>query len=405
MAQYGGDVVNKKTMLAWLLMSLCVSAVFAESQFDDWKKKGMDENDPSRKIYYYNNAIKVWEPKDSKDSLSFVYSMLGAAYVTLGQADFAIKAENNALKFGDPNDVLSHNVRGTAYRIKHRYEKALADFTIALANAKKYTDKERAVLYMNLCIAYTPLEEYEKALGSCNKGDFSDSITAGGDYMKRGLVYVELGKIDLGFKDLEKAMELVSDKSIAVNSKESGELGKSTLYTYLGYAHFMNRDYKAALENYNAAIRMSPRNAEAYWRRGRLYSELDQAAAALKDYEQAVDLDPEFAEAYQWKGYWYFKHNQYAMALKDFNKALGISSLPTARLHRGFCYVAMKRYKAAISDLDKFIAVKAGVPDAYNARGKAYEGSGDSEFALGDYNTACNLGSQEACLNVKRIGR
>ncbi|MCX5791968.1 MAG: tetratricopeptide repeat protein [Elusimicrobia bacterium] len=388
--------MNMRILSVCLLLPLCTTAAFAESQFAYWEMKGMKEQDVNAQITCFVNAIKVWGEADSKESLVLTYALLGSAYLELGAADNALESANRALKLGKCKSTqLAYSIRGMAYGIKHRYEKGISDLTAALA-----LSPHEASINANLCITYAEAENYEKALVFCD-----NAVKFGPDnienFTDRGHIYVELGEIDRGLKEFQKAMERVSDTDSAKNLLNSGMRYKSLVYTRMGNAYFKKKDFKAALENYKSAIRISSRNAEAYWRRGMLYSAAGEDALAQKDFDQAIILDLDCVEAYNGRGYLFFKKKEYGAALQDFNRALAITSLPSARLHRALCYLALKRYKSALSDLDKFFAAKSGTPEAYNARGEAYRGTGEREFALDDFNTACRLGSKQGCLNAK----
>jgi tetratricopeptide (TPR) repeat protein len=55
---------------------------------------------------------------------------------------------------------------------------------------------------------------------------------------------------------------------------------------------------KEAIRAYNEAVRLDPRNARIYNRRGDAYRRLGRYHQALLDYNQAIRLAPQLAESY-----------------------------------------------------------------------------------------------------------
>ena len=49
---------------------------------------------------------------------------------------------------------------------------------------------------------------------------------------------------------------------------------------------------------FDEAIRLNPDDAEAYFNRGALKSDLGRMEEALLDYDEAIRLDPNYAQAY-----------------------------------------------------------------------------------------------------------
>ena len=64
----------------------------------------------------------------------------------------------------------------------------------------------------------------------------------------------------------------------------------------LGDARFNRRDWDGAIEAYNEAIALNPKNSWGYRDRGAAFVQKDLFEKAVADYEQAVKLDPK-----QWK--------------------------------------------------------------------------------------------------------
>src|SRR5262245_59966390 len=63
---------------------------------------------------------------------------------------------------------------------------------------------------------------------------------------------------------------------------------------------------KEAITHLTEAIRREPKNAEAYYHRGRAYDLARQLEEALSDFNDAIRLNPRFAEAFYERGKSYF---------------------------------------------------------------------------------------------------
>jgi tetratricopeptide (TPR) repeat protein len=74
-------------------------------------------------------------------------------------------------------------------------------------------------------------------------------------------------------------------------------------------------------QDYDAAIRLEPKNAAAYNNRATAYDEIKKHDKAISDYNKAIKLDPNFASVYHNRGITYRKQGKDAWAQADFDKA------------------------------------------------------------------------------------
>src|SRR5437667_9951983 len=80
-----------------------------------------------------------------------------------------------------------------------------------------------------------------------------------------------------------------------------------------------------AIELATKAIEAEPKNAKAYYVRGRFYSEVRQPQKAVKDFNQALVLDPKAALPYYHRGEESFKLGRIKESAADFDKFLDLS--------------------------------------------------------------------------------
>jgi tetratricopeptide (TPR) repeat protein len=108
---------------------------------------------------------------------------------------------------------------------------------------------------------------------------------------------------------------------------------------WLNTYHKLNQ-YEEAIEDYNKAIELNPKNAEAYNNRGNAHSELNKHEEAIEDFNKAIELDPKYAEAYNNRGNAYYELNKHEEAIEDFNKAIELNpNFAAAYNNRGITLV------------------------------------------------------------------
>ncbi len=62
-------------------------------------------------------------------------------------------------------------------------------------------------------------------------------------------------------------------------------------------AYFAQGDKQRALDDYNEAVKLAPRNAELYYNRGVFYVAQSDDDAALRDFDTAMGLNPKLVPA------------------------------------------------------------------------------------------------------------
>jgi tetratricopeptide (TPR) repeat protein len=106
-----------------------------------------------------------------------------------------------------------------------------------------------------------------------------------------------------------------------------GSAGRESAAFYLdiGVALYQKGRLDQAIAEFNKAIELNPRDAEAYNYRGSAYLKKGQIDRAISDYDQVLRLKPRYAEVYTDRGVAYGAKGQYDGALADFNRALELN--------------------------------------------------------------------------------
>jgi tetratricopeptide (TPR) repeat protein len=92
-------------------------------------------------------------------------------------------------------------------------------------------------------------------------------------------------------------------------------------YCDLGNSYHGLGDYQQAIKDFDRAIELDPKLAEAYWGRGKTYHGLGDYQQAIKDFDRAIELDPKLAEAYWDRGKTYNELGKYQQAIENWKRA------------------------------------------------------------------------------------
>lgn len=124
-------------------------------------------------------------------------------------------------------------------------------------------------------------------------------------------------------------------KKIVVKSNEKSKSVKEFLDA--GIEKLSLKDYKAAIEKFNLAIRVSPIDADAYAFRGQAKYHLMMYKDAIADYNRALELQPDYAEVYDLRGICKAELGDMAGACDDWKTSYEYGYNPAFKLLVKFC--------------------------------------------------------------------
>ncbi|MDP2865181.1 MAG: tetratricopeptide repeat protein, partial [Elusimicrobiota bacterium] len=184
-------------------------------------------------------------------------------------------------------------------------------------------------------------------------------------------------------------------------------------------------EHDKAMLRYNALIKAMPDNAEAYYRRGIIFTERRQYRNAMKDYDAAIKLDaerpdyyyargftlsmlrlydnatadftasiklnPGYSKPYTGRGIVYLTMKQYEKALKDYNKAIELEPGHVYYANRAVYYFEVRKYREAADDYTRAIALNPDMAEAYSGRGLSFSELNEYDAALKDFSKALEL--------------
>jgi len=183
-------------------------------------------------------------------------------------------------------------------------------------------------------------------------------------------------------KEIRKA---IKELLVALKTKEQWLREGTTL-------HDLMRDEEALIA-FEQAIRLDPKNADAYNGKGTALHDLKQYQEALIAFEQAIRLDPNFAIAYRNKGITYYNLKRYEEALIAFDQAIRLDpNFAIAYYNRGNALRDLKRYEEALTAYEQALRLDPNYALAYYNKGLLLQTLGRSKEAQQVFEKSRQLG-------------
>lgn len=231
---------------------------------------------------------------DSTKSAYFL--LMGDVYLATNRTRFTKQALEKAVKLS-PNNVEAHMKLAELYLYVEMRQEALNEINAALRLDQKYP----------------------KA------------------YFLKGMIYKEIGDTSLAFSSFMTTIE--QDPKSALAYEQIGLL-------------FAGRKDKRAIDYYQNALRIDPKNSLTRYNLGMFYQETGSVAAAMEVYKELISIDPNYSDAYYNMGYIIYTQNKnIEKALEFFQKAtITNPSYSEAFYMRGLCQEDLGKKELAIID-------------------------------------------------------
>ena len=160
-----------------------------------------------------------------------------------------------------------------------------------------------------------------------------------------------------------------------------------------GIARWRLSNPHEAIDDFNAALRLSPEEAMIYNNRGNVLIELRHYAEAAKDFGQAIALSPAYGQAHNNRGNARFLLGDSAGAIADYTKAVALMPANAVPFNgRGKAQLALKRPAAAIRDFSRAIVLSNRYGQALANRAEAFVALRRYTDAVNDYTAAIDFG-------------
>src|SRR5262249_4979590 len=245
---------------------------------------------------------------------------------------------------------LAWKNRGSAYADLGRYDKAVADYTEAIALNPKYE-----LAWFNRGVAHAQLGQLDKAVADYTQLIELDPKFASARF-NRGVIYADLGQPDKAVADYSEAIALAPDDPQLVQA-----------YLARAIAHSRLDQFEQARADYQAFLKRAPAHRGAHNALAWLLAtcpdaklrDPDQAVALAK---KAVQLGPEVGIFWNTLGVAQDRDGDWKAAVAALDKAVELSRggdagnwlfLAMAHWKLGNDDEARKRYKQAAQWLEK----------------------------------------------------
>lgn len=378
---------NHYTVLLVIGLMLFASTVYGQtkpiSQVTDTQKS--DEHFETAVRLYdkknYNGAIRELttaiklNPKNLK-----AYLIRGNAYSEKRDYDTAIKDFSKMIALIPQEKMFSlmadgnpYIYRGRTYLAKKDFDSAIKDFTKAIEfnpqESEFYGIRGEAFQKKKDC--NSAIRDYTKAIEISPKNALS--------YENRAECYEAIGKKDLAEADRKKVNELenpnaddsADEPEVVEKSEAEAQMeAEAEKYVRSGNENFVNKNLKAAIEDYTKAIKIYPQGFVAYKYRANAYELLGKKVLSQTDRQKAKKLEvlipdlistvprndkKEQARQYITFGNKYFVEKQFDKAIEFYTEA--IESDPQnsrAYKNRANTYEAMGKKDLAEADRKKY---------------------------------------------------
>lgn len=278
----------------------------------------------------------------------------------------------------DTNNARAYCERGTAYYRQDDFDKAIADFSQAIALNAKY-----AAAYAG------------RGVSHFKKGDLDDALSDLKHAVRlnpnSAAIYHHLVDVCDAKCDWDGVIANAT-QVIRLNPSES-----AWACDIRGDACYSKGDLERAMKEYNASIRLSPTWDAPHYGRGWALYEKNDLNGALADFDEAVRLNPKTEKNYNMRANIYRKKHDWDALIANWTEAIVNNPTNTFYLNaRGWDYQIYKKDLAkAIADFSKAIQLNPTNSSYYDVRADSYFLNGQYKEARNDFNQAIQLNPRE----------
>lgn len=148
-------------------------------------------------------------------------------------------------------------------------------------------------------------------------------------------------------------------------------------YYAAGIRAFGAEDYNQAATQFDAAIRLAPGMADAYWYLGMSYAKMGMARRAEETYKSGLAVAPGHMRLHEALGLLSYDMNDYPQARRELSQAAALGSahpqvftdLGNLAMFDGDCPSALANYRRALSIDPGFLPAREGLN---NAQGRCH---------------------------------
>lgn len=138
----------------------------------------------------------------------------------------------------------------------------------------------------------------------------------------------------------------------------------------LGMIEVEKQEYESAIDYFKAGLKNNPDDAYRFhYALGRCYFELTDYAMSKKELNQTIALNKYFPGSYFLMAKIFSRNGDFEQAIDYYSQAIAIEPDPRLLTSRGFVYIRMNNFEAALNDLDKALELSPENAYALSNRG------------------------------------
>jgi tetratricopeptide (TPR) repeat protein len=178
--------------------------------------------------------------------------------------------------------------------------------------------------------------------------------------------------------EYQKVIDLFTEDILNNHHEQSLKIEKAIAYIHIGNNHQENKDFVAAEEAFQKALKLAPSISTIHFYLGNLNKALNNETEAIDYYNRAIEINPKIASYYNNLGDLHFKRKDYEQAKSLFEKALALNSKdPTYNTNLATVYSRLGESEKALEYLNVAIKADDKFVNAYNGLGSVYYNLGD----------------------------
>lgn len=195
-------------------------------------------------------------------------------------------------------------------------------------------------------------------------------------YTQQGQIKRESTNISGALEDFNKALQLDPKNHIALIE--------------IANIKFQEEKLEEALKYYNEALKIDNTYFNTYYNRGLVHSELKHFQEAIVDFQKATDLNPEHAASYRQLGLNKYMSDDFIGALSAFNKAIELKD-PSSYALRGSLKISLGNYNEALQDLNTFLQTDPSSKEMYFNKGYLNFFLEENKAAINNFDKAIEI--------------
>jgi tetratricopeptide (TPR) repeat protein len=322
-----------------------------------------------------DEAVKIYEAIEKKDfDFPQIHTRLSKVYFESGDLEDAL----TQAKFGqerNPEDPSAHLNAGVAFTQLRQFDAAKTEIQAAI----RYKP-DVANAYQDLGILFIDQRKFDDAIEQTKKAIALEPDNSRFHY-DLGAEYGDVGDWISAIREYREVKRL--DPNNADSRQNLGEA-------------LMRTDPGAAITEFRELAALQPDRPVCHFCLGDAYYQMGQYDEAKKEYVLATQLDPASAFPHAGLGRLHEMDKDYDAAISEFREAERLNpSFGGAFTDAGRVLLAKKDFAGATEELKRAEEVDPTSWQNHDFRGQAFEGLGDRESAIAEYNEALSIAPKE----------